>query len=372
MKTVILLVIVLLFLFCLRADIINPDRPEKGDWNFKMEKLWEVNRAGGEVIGQPLQVLVAENGNIVVYDAKFGTNRLFAPEGKYITSFGKRGEGPGEIKNQAWMYAAAGKLLVPDGGKVHYLNEDGTYDQSLKKPFGLNAVFFLNEFEFIAAPLTLFQMTGGKARISRYNLKNHEEKTIADFNVFEGGMGSSGKQVYNVIMPGLSPMMTVGYHDGRLYYGMNNSYTVHMCDLEGKPLGEFSLKRKKRLVSIAEKKKRFENSQLPDDALKQIVDSLPDEIACFDRIEVHNGLIFVFVADLEHWKDSGRKPKQIDIFSPEGKYFYRSFLRFEEGSHLFSTPFCNIALGKDYLIVALEDNEGEVKLFKYHIVLPEN
>lgn len=372
MKKIYLMVIFLFMVLVLTGEVVNSDQPLEGEWNFKLEKVWEVDRIGNDVFGGPLQVLVTDNGRVVVYDSKLDVNRLFNPDGSFLTSFGKKGEGPGEIKNQAWMYAAAEKLMVPDGEKVHYFKEDGTYDRSLKKPFGLNAVFFLNEFEFIAAPLTLFQMTGGKARISRYNLKSHEEKTITDFKVFEGGVGSSGKQLYDVIMPGLSPMMTVGYHNGRLYYGMNNSYTIHICDLEGKPLAGFSLKRKRRPVSTAEKKKRFEDSQIPDDAIKQIVDSLPDEIACFDRIEVHNNLIFVYVADLEHWKESGRRPKQIDIFSPDGKYLYRSLLRFDEGTQLFQTPFSNVVIKGEHLFAALEDANGEVKLVKYKITLPGN
>jgi len=362
------------FLVCfagLAASVQNPDTPEKGEWDFKLRRMWEVTRAGEEVIGRPLQVAVTENGHVVIFDVQFGTNRLFTPEGEFITSFGKRGEGPGEIKNQSWMYAVGDRVAVPDGAKVHYFGQDGTYLESLAKPFNVNVVGFIDTTTVLAAPLTVFQMPEGKARISLFDLKNRKEKLLSEFEVFEGGTGQSGGQTYDVILPGLSPLMTVGCFAGTLYYGMSNAYVIHRADLQGKQIGRFSLQRKKRPVSRSAKKDRFRDSQMPPDAVKQIVDSLPDEIASFDRIEGHRGLIYVFVADLEHWKDRDRQPKQIDIFSPEGRYLYRSFLRFPEGGHLFNTPFTNLAIGDGYLVAALEDTEGEVKLAKYRVTLPD-
>ena len=360
----------LLMVMLLLARVENKDIPLKGEWDFKLKLVCEVNQAGNAVFGRPLQVLVTDSGHIVVYDSKFKTNRLFDPDGHLLRSFGKNGEGPGEIKHQAWMYSVNGKVMVPDGERVHYFNRDGSYDKSLKKSFGLNVVFFLNENEFISAPLTVFGATDGRAKISLYHIKDRREKLISEFKVFEGGVGRSGDQVYDIIMPGLSPMMIIGYHKGRLYYGMNNSYAIHVSNLEGKELNMFSMNREKRLVSLSSKKERFKNSRMPADAVKQIINSLPDEIACFDRIEVHHDMIYVYVADLEHWKKENRNPKQIDIFSQGGGYIYRSVLSFEGDSHLFFTPFSNLVIKKDHLYAALEDTDGEVKLVKYRVVLP--
>jgi hypothetical protein len=370
MKKVIFLIVFLLFFLCLTAAIQNPDIPEKGRWDFKLQKVWEVNRAGSDVIGRPMQVLVTENGHIVVHDVKFATNRLFGPDGQYVTSFGKRGEGPGEVKQQNWAYVVGNKVAIPDGGRIHYFNQDGSYDKSVTKPFGLNVVCFVNENEFIAAPLTLFGVADGKAKISLYDIKSQKDKLISHFEVFEGGVGQNGDQVYDIIMPGLSPMMIVGYHEDRLFYGMNNTYSIHVSTLEGKKLHVFSLDRKKRKVSRSSKEERFKNSRMPENVVKQIVDSLPGEIACFERIEVHLDMIYVYVANLEHWKKGPQNPKQIDIFSPDGRYLYRSAVRFDGDSYLFFTPFSNLMITDNYLVAALEDSDGEVKLVKYRVELP--
>lgn len=58
--------------------------------------------------------------------------------------------------------------------------------------------------------------------------------------------------------------------------------------------------------------------------------------------------------------------------TPKGKYIYRSVLRFCEGSHLFFTPFSNLVIREGYLVAALEDTDGEVKLAKFKISLPSH
>jgi hypothetical protein len=370
MKKWFVFLILVLWGFCMDARIKNPDKPLKGEWNFKLKKIWEVNMAGKEVIGQPRQVLVADNGYVIVYDNKFKINRIFTPDGEFLKSFGKRGEGPGEIKFQTWAYTINNKVFIPDGGKVHFYTHAGRYIKSLKKSFSLNPVLFIDENRLIAAPLNVFQLRGKKAKIIIYNLKTQKESLISEFSVFEGGVGQDGDQVVDIIMPGLSPLMVVGFDQKYLYHGLNNSYLIHITDLQGKKIGSFSVDREKRKVTMAEKKERFKNSRMSENMVQQIIKSLPDEISSFSRIGFHRGLIYVYVADLEHWKKGKQNPKQIDIFSREGKYLYRAKVKFENDAHVFYTPFSNLVIKNGFLYAALEDKDGEVNIGKYKISLP--
>jgi len=370
-KTLIFLLLVLL-VFLMGAREENLDEPSKGEWDFKLKKIWVVNEAGKDVIGKPRQVLVADNGFVFVYDAKLKVNRIFTPDGVFFKSFGNRGEGPGEIKFQDWAYTVNNKVVVPDGGKIHFYTHDGSYIKSLKKSFSLNPVLVINENQLVAAPLNVFQLRGEKAKISLFDLKTQKETVISEFSVFKGGVGRSGDQVADIIMPGLSPLMVVGFDQKSLYHGLNNSYLIHKTGLDGKSIGSFSVDRKKRKVTLAEKKERFKNSRMSADMVKQIIKSLPDEISCFNRIEIHNGLIYVYVADLEHWKKGKQNPKQIDIFSQDGKYLYRAKVKFENDAHVLFTPFSNLMIKNGFLYAALEEKDGEVKVGKYSIVQPKD
>jgi hypothetical protein len=151
---------------------------------------------------------------------------------------------------------------------------------------------------------------------------------------------------------------------------LNNAYVIQIIDFQGREIGSFSLDRKKRGVTMAEKKARFKNSSMPPDMVKQIIESLPDEISSFNRIEFHHGLIYVYVADLEHWKEGRQHPKQIDIFSKDGKYLYRAVVEFENDAHVFFTPFSNLTIKDGFLYAALERKDGEVIIAKYRIVQP--
>ena len=112
MKKVLSFLILTLLVLSIKAGVKNPDKPVKGEWDFQLKKVWDVDMAGKEVIGRPRQVLVADSGNVIVYDNKFTINRIFTPDGKFLKSFGKRGEGPGEIKFQTWAYTVDNKVIV--------------------------------------------------------------------------------------------------------------------------------------------------------------------------------------------------------------------------------------------------------------------
>jgi hypothetical protein len=351
----------------------NADKPLKASWDFNPEKVWEINRAGDDVLARPGHILVSDKGNVYVYDSKRQMNHIFTKDGKFIKTFARRGEGPGEVKFQGASFLVNGKVIIPDGARVHYFSEAGEYITSAKKKFSIPVAQFIAEDRLIAAPIAFFQSIDNKWKISHYNLRTGENTTLAEFEPFKGGIGKSNKgQIFDTIAHGLSPMMVVGYKDDRLYWGKNDVYEITTADLNGKILNTFTLERKKRTVSAKAKRKRFvdDDKYLPIEVKKQICASLPDEIACFNRIEVHNGLIYVYVADLEHWKDGKQEPKQIDIFSAQGRYLYKSLIAFGSDENLVHSMFSNFVFKDGYLYAAVEDSGGEVKIVKYKITYP--
>jgi len=108
---------------------------------------------------------------------------------------------------------------------------------------------------------------------------------------------------------------------------------------------------------------------MPSDMLKQIVDSMPDELSTFYRIEVHNKLIFVFVPEID-MENKILRIKQIDIFSLEGKYVYKAHLKFENNRKHLSSPLRNIVIKNDFLYAVLQDENDNVLVAKYWIFLP--
>jgi hypothetical protein len=102
------------------------------------------------------------------------------------------------------------------------------------------------------------------------------------------------------------------------------------------------------------------------DGDRYLICLLPRKHTYFTRIEIHNGLLYTFEPDLED-----ENHQSIDIFTLEGKYLYRADIKVENGLTMIRSPFDNLFIKKDYLYMALENEEGEVSIAKYKISLPK-
>lgn len=368
-KTLLILISPILFLTVMASpEVLNKDKPQLGEWDFKLQKVWETGRAGEEVLGRPQAILASDDGVLYVSDPANRIDYIFGPDGKFVRSFAKAGQGPGEVQRHGRFFFANGKVIIPDIGRIHYFTKEGEYLRTVNKDCEPRA--FLDENRLIDAPLSAVFLPEGKGTITLRDLRSGQDTVIAGFSAFEGGVArDSGRAVVDVIVPAFSPLMTVGYSDGRLYWGMSDRYRITVTDLAGRGITAFSVDREKTTVSQKDKRDFFNKGSLPADVLKQIVDGLPDDVTYFHRIEVHNKLIFVFVSGID-LDNKMLSIKQIDIFSPEGKYLYKARLDFGRNRVHLSSPLQNIVIDRGFLYAVLQDEEDNVLVAKYKIALP--
>ena len=95
MRKILLLLLLLLITFLLTSEVKNPDKPLRGDWDLKAQKVWEITEAGGEPFAQPV-IVVSQDGTCCVYDYKNLKNYIFDNSGNFKKTIGKKGEGPGK------------------------------------------------------------------------------------------------------------------------------------------------------------------------------------------------------------------------------------------------------------------------------------
>jgi hypothetical protein len=353
-------------------EVKNADKPLKGNWDFKPGLVWEIDRAGNETFGRVDQMLV--NGKGVLYvNERSKINYIIDENGKFLKGFGSKGEGPGEIVNQKNSFLLKDKVIIVDRGKLHFFTMDGEYIKSVINNYGKQPpLAFINENEFISAPYKpAFGTDQTIGKISKINLKDGQETIINEFRIFLGGFARMGDRRVIWIVFELIPRMILGYDNNRIYYGMNDTYKINAADLSGKLLYTFSVDREKKSIPPKEKKDLFAgSSDLPQEVVKALIDSHPDELTYFTNIEIHDGFIYVFLADLGH-----PNQKEIDIFSMDGKYQYRSCIKFDkslsiQGTHTISGN--GIIIEKDNLYVVLEEEDGKLKIARYKIKVPVN
>lgn len=349
------------------SDVVNPDRPLKGDWNLELKLVWEIDRAGSELFLQPDGLLATDDGSLYVHDGMNRTNYIFDRDGRFVRSFGKRGQGPGEIQDQKSFFLAGQKIVVVDTAKLHYFSRNGDFIRSESNYYyRRRPALFIDEHRFIAAPIGIFEAFEGKGKIVVADLDSRRETVIHEFLIFSGGTARVGRMVGSLIIEGLTPLMTIGYFDGRIYYGMSDNYAIQMADLSGKKLGKFSLQRQKRKVSPEEKAERFEDyPQMSRQGRRQIMETTPDVVTSFTRVEPHQGLLYIFEPEVIR-----RNLQAIDIFSPEGRYLYRSKIDVDEGLTMMPQQSANPLLTDTHLYVALADEDLKVRIRRYEISLP--
>lgn len=353
------------------SEVKNPDKPLKGIWDFALKKGWETKKAGRNMLASIAEIQVSDEGKVYVYDRKRERFYIYAENGEFLNTFGRLGEGPGEIKGMrggAKLCLVADKIAVIDYGKIHYFNQRGKYTRSVLAA-GLveKAVYFVNENEILTAPQSL-KPKSEKVKIERWNLKTGQKKVITE-KTFTRPPSASGRRLHIQGDPGLMPGPILGYHQGRVFFGINHEYKIYVSDLHGNLIYTFVLEREKKKIGEQAKRNAFKESPFRKRPrlFEMFIKSIPDYPLCFYRIEEHNGLIYVFIPELNSIRASSQR---IDIFSGKGKYLYSGKLNF--GSNRVSVyPLSTIKIRDKYFYAALEDEEGDVILAKFAISLPK-
>ncbi len=352
------------------GQIINPDKPEKGSWNLQMKKMWEIETAGNDVFGAIQEIDITPDGKVYILDAKNFKIFIFDKNGKFISAFGRKGEGPGEIKNLrmgAQLFSIGNNIIVVDRGRVHFFTRKGEFKRTAPYPFQTKPQTFVSEDVFISAPATIDNPRKPEAKIKLYNLKDNAEKVIATFTPFKKATVSEenrgNKVMIAIVIGDITPLMIVRYHDGKIYQGMTSQYRIHIMDLEGKPVNSFCIEnREPKKISNQYKKelgKQFNDA--PQDMVKKIIDGLPETASYFYNMFIDkNGMIYIFVSEPE-----SRSRKSIDIFSPQGKYLYTSEMKVEDGLSIKT-----FTIWDQWLFIATEDEEGNLAVSKFSIKVP--
>ncbi len=82
----------------------NGSSPSQGVETLKVEELW---RAGGEddevIFGVIGQVLDDDDGNVYLLDSQLSEVQVFSPDGEYLKTLSREGDGPGEVRNPGNM-----------------------------------------------------------------------------------------------------------------------------------------------------------------------------------------------------------------------------------------------------------------------------
>jgi hypothetical protein len=356
------LVLITLYLF---PEVINKDKPLKGQWDFGLSELHRISGAGSQLFAN-IGSIVTDNGeSVYVMDRKLVKIHIFNREGKYRSSFGQKGEGPGEIRRPRGMALKNGNIIVFDTGRIHYFTSKGTYKKSYPISRDIRPRFMKDTYTLVSVPRINWQDPKGMGRVILYNLQNQQKRTLMEFATFKKGMvrktSSSGSYSFSMSHSALTPLLILALHQGKFYYGMSNRYRITIADENMKEKLTFSLNRKKQPVPAGFKDKVLEGIDFPDNIKKMIKKGFPDHLTFFYRIFVDkNGMIYTLVPT-----PLQENRLQLDVFSPTGRYLYKAAMAVAEDRSIEQ-----IYWKGDTLYLGLETAEGDLFVSKYRLRLP--
>jgi len=364
-KKILVLVVLSLCLsgILVSTDVENPDKPLKGDWDLKAKKLWEVSYYGNEAMANPAIGAVLDDETLCVYDEGSKENYLFDSNGKFVASFGKKGEGPGEVRSQRNVFSGKDKFIILDYHLIHYFSKAGKYLKTSR--YTLNWGFptlFINDDEYLSFN------TKDTFEIHWVNLAKGSFKSIKKITSFQQGVSFKTEHgTITILLPCLTPLMecTFDQKNKKLYYGRNDSYTIYAMNKEGIVSNRFSINREKRDLTNKMKKQLQEEIEILSPAQWK---TFPSYLTYFHKIQILDEFILVYVVYFgENWKE-----QQIDIFSLDGKYLYRTVFKPGNEEEIYSTQIYKVIIKDGFLYASLLTKDGDMKVAKYQVSLPKN
>lgn len=366
--TVILLAFFTVNLLLWSTEVRNLDKPLKGDWNFQLEKVWEIDTIGEDILTQVNNIRIDEGGNIYLLENRLTKVFILDPSGKLQFSFGKQGEGPGEIKLPMGLFLKGDQIIVSDLGRFHYFSRTGQFIQTENPGMMVLPRAFLDAHRIIVVSEPTDDKKRTNDRLEIFDLKTKKRSTLAEISAAKDLTYTNSRMRLRMVDPLTAPTVVVGVDGNDILFGKNDRYQLKKIDLEGKELLSFSLQgREGKKISEATKRRRFENvifnnAKMPKEMVDQLVKNVPDRATYFYNIWTdRQGLIFLFVSDLEN-----QHGRQVDIFSPQGQYLYRGEIVLSDNYIIRS----NLTIHNHTLCVFAEDDEGAVKLVKYKMKMP--
>jgi len=107
----------------------NPAQPAQGVERVELEKQWSVGGIDDEenIFGVVTRALLDDEGNIYLLDGQLSQVNVFSPDGEFIKTLGREGDGPGEFRGPVDMcFLPNGNLGVVQAfpGKIVELTKD--------------------------------------------------------------------------------------------------------------------------------------------------------------------------------------------------------------------------------------------------------
>ena len=300
----------------------NPKKPAKVPGAPRSLTLQEdlcIGAASGDedyMFAELRSVQVDEDEDIIVLDWRYNVVKVFDKDGKHIRTFGKHGQGPGEIQGPSRMYLKGGKdigILDDANSRFSYFSKEG--ECLSETSLGKHAMIFR------AIPDSRGFIYGDDISMDGMIGKYSVHKFDREFNLVMTVATLEEPIRLQELEPIRASLKWLVMANDRFVWAMTNEYILHILDPSGKLIKKIIKDYGRKRVSEKEKEK----------ITKEYLDGRPQRARYKIVFPKHYPPIDYFRCDDEGriyvrtYERDSRGQIKWDVFDEEGRYILSFF-----------------------------------------------
>lgn len=328
----------------------NPKEPIYSEDIFSLEEELTIGEKQGNeenMFSEIIDVGVDDEENIYILDFKEAHIKVFNKDGEYLTTIGKRGQGPGEIQRPMNIYITPGnEILINDRGArfLRFFTLSGEYIRSISQ--ARLPLFSRPKVDTQHNIVARYTVTA-PGNVWTFVLKKFDSKLNELYTIFSYEYEIT-PNIYNVYPP---QCFWEVKSDDNIVWGYADKYEFQILDKNGK-VNQKIIKDYGPVKITEEEKQKWVKNTFGDKGIP------PDVKVYWDKY--HNAFQFLNIDDagriFVQTYEKASNGYYYDVFDSEGKYIAKIQLKMQPR---------NWKKGKLYTIE--EDEEGYQVVKRYNV-----
>jgi hypothetical protein len=296
---------------------------------FEEEASFGAEESGPGAVYKPGPFAIDGRNRVYIYESGEGTIKVFGVDGRFLMTFGRKGQGPGEFGQAGFLeFCPDGRLLVTDyqNRRTSFFGPEGDFLTSYQWTKIVSVPLLVLDNAYVVQE-SVFDAGTSRLFLKTYDLEGAELKPWGEF-VASGFKSTARGEVFITVSVPYSPRSVLAGDPvlRRIYHCLNDAYLIEVYDPEGRVFRKIDRPYELPPFTDTDKEEytaRTSRSPQVADIYRDMpwpkVKTVTERMLCDDRG-------FLWVATNEAKEDGGRKFTAYDVFDAEGQYDARVWL----------------------------------------------
>ena len=250
------------------AEPLHPD----ADVRFEEDlSIFPEDEEGNIILYQPYSYTVNEVGSIYIYDRQDPAVKVFNPEGRFIRTIGRKGQGPGEFQSVSRVVYVPGKRLLTldrDQNRISLFTDEGSFigthnfqNSSFEVFFAADS-FFARE-ETGVEPGTVQWTWKRTLSVKAFDYEGQELFSYGKFQARQSGFVNEEGRQFSFSKPfEVLSVLAGDPKNARLFHCLNDKYLIEVYNREGRIFRKIDRPYKRLPIKDVDKKSYLDGFRL--------------------------------------------------------------------------------------------------------------